>query len=77
MFDRLIREVGYSPANDAGSEKTATETLFQKSGDVETTKAKRNIMQSSISLLIAKIMVIMGIYDNNDLDSYLADGDEN
>lgn len=77
MFDRLVREVGYSPVNDAASEKTATETLFQKSGDVETTKQKRNIMQSGISLLIAKVMVIMGLYDHNDLDSYLADGDEN
>ncbi len=76
MFDRLIREVGYSPANDAASEKTATETLFQKSGDVETTKAKRNIMQSSISVLIAKIMVIMGLYNKEDLSKYLADGDQ-
>lgn len=77
MFDRLIREVGYSPANDAAAEKTATETLFQKSGDVETTKQKRNIMQAGISFLLAKIMVIMGLYDKNDLASYLADGDQN
>lgn len=54
-------ESGYSPIDDS-VQQTATEVLFTKSRDIETTKQKRNMMQVFISEVLRKCFVIMGYY---------------
>ena len=55
---------------------TATEALFQKARDIETTKQKRNRMQFYISQLLKKCFVIMGFYTKEQYEESSIYGDD-
>lgn len=61
LLNKVMFESGYSPIDDS-VQQTATEVLFTKSRDIETTKQKRNMMQVFISEVLRKCFVIMGYY---------------
>ena len=75
MLNRIMYESGYSPIEDQ-TITTATEALFQKARDIETTKQKRNRMQFYISQLLKKCFVIMGFYTKEQYEESSIYGDD-
>lgn len=75
MLNRVMYEAGYSPIEDQ-TQQTATEVLYSKARDIETTKQKRNRMQLYISELIKKCMVIMGYYSKEQYQESIIFGDD-
>ncbi len=67
MREKYFEAAGYSLQNDAVQD-TATQTLYAKSKDVETTKFKRNALISKINDLLDRLLLAEGLIQEIDAD---------
>lgn len=60
LMELYLRNAGFSPPNDSTAQQTEAETLYTKSGDVETTKMKRDHFTQQVKELLNKALYMAG-----------------